>query len=166
MPEHNFVDLRCQYRNGRALHISGKGRNRVYDYRTGVQCELGDIERDEWIRLVKEAIGRVGEQELYEQLLQYLKDHNHTRDSWSELEFKALELHAARIFDNELWVDYLRFNQRFRPEIIDPTRLILVMPDCCKTAGRLTRARFLENPEYNCCPHCGRWTQIRFMEEG
>ena len=116
--------------------------------------------------MVKDAIDRAGEQALYEQLLQHLKDHNYTRASRSELEFHALQLHAARIFDDALWVDYLRFNQRYRPEVIDPARLILVMPDCCKKAGRITRARFEENREYNCCPHCGRWTQIRLLEEG
>lgn len=165
MAEHLFADLRCQYQNGRALHISGEGRNRVYGYRTGVQCKLGDIERNEWIRLVKDVIQSAGEKKLQEQLLQHLKDQNHTRDSRSELEFKALELHAARIFDDELWVDYLQFNQRFRPEVIDPTRLVLVMPSCCRKAGQLTRARYEENPEYNCCPHCGRWTEIRLLEE-
>ena len=166
MLELTFDDLRCHYQNGRALLISGEGRNRVYGYRTGVQCELGDIERDEWIRMVKDAIQSAGEQALYEQLLQHLKDHNYTRTSRSELEFKALELHAARIFDDALWVDYLRFNQRYRPEVVDPTRLVLVMPDCCKKAGQLSRARYEENQEYNCCPHCGRWTQIRLLEEG
>ena len=166
MPELTFEDLRCKYQNGRALLISGEGRNRVYGYRTGVQCELGDIERDEWIRMVKDAIQSAGEKKLYEQLLQHLKDHNNTRDSRAELEFKALELHASRIFDDELWVDYLQFNQKYRTEVIDPTRLVLVMPDCCKKAGQLTRARFEENREYNCCPHCGRWTQIRLLEEG
>ena len=166
MLELTFDDLRCHYQNGRALLISGEGRNRVYGYRTGVQCELGDIERDEWIRMVKDAIHTAGEKKLYEQLLQHLKDHNYTRDSRAELEFKALALHASRIFDDELWVDYLQFNQKFRPEVIDPTRLVLVMPDCCKKAGQLTSARFEENREYNCCPHCGRWTEIRLLEEG
>ncbi len=166
MAELTFEDLRCQYQNGRALFLSGEGRNRVYGYRNGVQCKLGDIDRDEWIRMVKDAIQSAGEKKLYEQLLQHLKDHNYTGDSRAELEFKALELHASRIFDDELWVDYLQFNQKFRPEVIDPTRLVLVMPDCCKKAGQLTRARYEENLEHNCCPHCGRWTQIRLLEEG
>ena len=166
MAELTFEDLRCHYQNGRALLLSGEGRNRVYGYRTGVQCKLGDIERSEWIRMVKDSIDRAGEQELYAQLLQHLKDHNYTRDSRSELEYKALELHAARIFDDELWVDFLQFNQKYRPEVIDPTRLVLVMLSCCRKSGQLTRARYEENPEYNCCPHCGRWTEIRLLEEG
>ena len=49
MNEYTFSDLRCYYQTGRSYVVSGEGRNRVYGYRTGVQCELGDIERDEWI---------------------------------------------------------------------------------------------------------------------
>lgn len=165
MPEHTFDELRCHFQNGRSYVISGEGRNRVYGYRTGVQCKLGDIDRDEWVRMVKDTIQAAGEKKLYEQLLQHLNEQNRTRDSRTELEIKALELHAARIFDDELWVDFLGFNQKYRPEVIDPSRLVLVMPDCCKTAGRLTRARFQEDSEYNCCPHCGRWTEIRRLEE-
>ena len=165
MPELTFEDLRCQYQNGRALLLSGEGRNRVYSYRTGVQCELGDIARSDWIRMVKDAIDRAGEQLLYEQLLQHLKDHNYTRASRAELEFKALELHADRIFDNELWVDFLKFNSKYRPEIVASTRLILIMPECCKKPGYLTQARYEDNASYNCCPHCGRWTEIRLAKE-
>ena len=165
MPEHTFAELRCHFQNGRSFVISGEGRNRVCGYRTSIQCALGDIEVSQWIRMVKDAIQAAGEQELYEQLLQHLKEQNRTRDSRSELELKALELHSARIFDDELWVDYLWFNQKYRPEVIDPTRLVLVMPDCCRKVGQLTRARYEENPEYNCCPHCGRWTEIRLLKE-
>lgn len=165
MPEITFEDLRCQYQNGRALLIAGEGRNRVYGYRTGVQCKLGDIERVDWIQMVKEVISRAGEQKLHEQLLQHLKDHNHTRDSRSELEFKALQLHAARIFDDELWVDYLSFNQANRPEILDPARLILIMPRCCKTPGYITRTRYMQDISNTYCPHCKRWTEMSLVQE-
>ena len=115
--------------------------------------------------MVRDLICRSGEQKLYEQLLLHLKDHNYAKESKSELEFKALELHADRIFDNELWVDYLKFNSKYRPEIVSSSRLILIMPDCCKKPGYLTQARYEENASYNCCPHCGRWTEIRLAKE-
>ena len=160
-----FEDLRLHCQTGRSYVISGEGRNRVYGYRTGVQCNLGDIERAEWIRLVTEVISREGEQELHQQLLQHLKDHNYIKESKAELAFKALEFHTARIFDNEAWVDYIRFNQKYRPEHLDASRLILVMPQCCAKAGYITRTRFDENQEASFCPHCGRWTQISLVEE-
>ena len=165
MPDVSFADLRCRFQTGRSYVVSGTGRNRIYGYRTGVMCQLGDIERSDWIQMVKDVIHRSGEQKLYEQLLQYLKDHNYTKESKSELEFKALELHADRIFDNELWVNYVKFNSKYRPEIVASTRLIHIMPECCKKPGYLTQARYKENASYNCCPHRGRWTVISLAKE-
>lgn len=118
MSELSFATLRCRFQTGRSYVVSGTGRNRIYGYRNGVMCQLGDIERSEWIEMVKDMIRRSGEQKLYEQLLQHLKDHNYAKESKSELEFKALELQADRIFDNELWVDFLKFNSKYRPEIV------------------------------------------------
>ena len=127
MPDVSFSDLRCRFQTGRSYVVSGTGRNRIYGYRTGVMCQHGDIERSDWIQMVKDLICRAGEQKLYEQLLQHLKEHNYAKESKSELEFKALELHADRIFDNELWVDFLKFNSKYRPEIVASTRLILIL---------------------------------------
>ena len=165
MSEINFEDLRCRFQTGRSFIISGEGRNRVYGYRNGVQCALGDLERSQWCELSRELIDRKGEQELHKQLLQYLKDHNYAKESKAELEFKTLELHADHIFDNELWVDFLKFNSKYRPEIVASTRLILIIPECCKKPGYLTQARYEENASFNCCPHCGRWTEISLAKE-
>ena len=52
--EITFAALRCHFQTGRSYVISGEGRNRVYGFRSGVQCDLGDIEKSEWIRMVKE----------------------------------------------------------------------------------------------------------------
>ena len=130
-----FATLRCHFQTGRSYVISGVGRNRVYGFRSGVQCDLGDIEKSEWVRMVKEHISRQGEDELHQQLLQHLKDQNYAKESRAEIEFKALQYHAARIFDNEEWVDYIRFNQQYRPGVIGTARLVPIIPDCCKTAG-------------------------------
>ena len=165
MPDVSFADLRCRFQTGRSYVVSGTGRNRIYGYRTGVMCQHGDIERSDWIQMVKDLICRAGEQKLYEQLLQHLKDHNYAKESKAELEFKALELHVDRIFDNDLWVDFLKFNSKYRPEIVASTRLILIIPECCKKPGYLTQARYEDNASYNCCPHCGRWTEISLAKE-
>ena len=73
MSELSFAALRCRYQTGRSYVVSGEGRNRIYGYRNGVQCDLGDIERKDWCEMVRELIQREGEQELYQQLLQHLK---------------------------------------------------------------------------------------------
>lgn len=89
--------------------------------------------------MVKDVIQREGEQKLYQQLLQHLKDHNYAKESNKELEFKALQLHASRIFDNEAWVDFLKFNRKYRPEIALAARLVWIVPECCKKPGETTQ---------------------------
>ena len=164
MSEISFADLRCRFQTGRSFIISGEGRNRIYGYRNGVQCALGDLERSQWCELARDLVDRKGEQDLHKQLLQYLKDHNYAKVSIKELEFHALELHMDRIFDNERWLGFVEFNQQYRPEILTATRLILIKPECCKKAGLITRTRYEENQEDNFCPHCGRWTKISLIE--
>ena len=56
MREFTFDDLRCRHFTGRSYIKSGEGRNRVYGYRTGIQCDLGDVEQSEWFRMVRELI--------------------------------------------------------------------------------------------------------------
>ena len=111
MRELTFGDLRCRHFTGRSYIKSGEGRNRVYGYRTGIQCDLGNIEQSEWFQMVRELIDCKGERHLYEQLLEYLTEHNYAKSTKTQLERKALEQHADRIFDNEAWVDFLKFNR-------------------------------------------------------
>ena len=61
MPDVSFADLRCRFQTGRSYVVSGTGRNRIYGYRTGVMCQLGDIERSDWIQMVKDLICRSGD---------------------------------------------------------------------------------------------------------
>lgn len=165
MSELTFEDLRIHYGTGRAYTISGKGRDRVMGYRVGMQCNLGDIEVSEWIAMVKELIVQSGEQELYEQLYTHMKEHNYRKATRSELEQEVLELHAARIFDDPLWVDFIPFNKRFRPQVLQSVRLIWVKNTCCRKPGQVTQV-LLEaqaGRDTICCPYCGRWTEFEIM---
>lgn len=167
MQQPNFTDLRCRYQTGRSYVISGEGRNRVYGYRTGVQCDLGDIERSEWCELVRDLIHKTGEQQLYEHLLEWLKGHNCAKESKKDLEFHALELHADRIFDDERWVGFLEFNSRYRPVRLASVRLIWIQNVCCRKPGQITQA-LLESqtdPHRICCPHCGRWSEYEILND-
>lgn len=168
MREITFEDLRCHYQTGRSYVISGEGRNRVCGYRTGIQCNLGDIEKSEWMQIVKDVIARESEQELYKQLLDHIKDHNYAKETRAELEFKALEHHAARIFDNEAWVDFLVFNRKYRPQVAASVRLVVIRTDCCKKPGEVTRAMLGLNKSIHnraCCPHCGRWAHYEIITD-
>lgn len=115
--------------------------------------------------MVKDVISREGEQQLYQQLLQHLKDHNYAKESKSELEFNALQLHAARIFDNEAWVDFLRFNRKYRPDVAASARLVRIRPICCKMPGEITQTMLEQNKSTNTapCPHCGRWAEYELL---
>ena len=165
MNDLTFSDLRLHCQTSRAFIISGTGQDRVYGYRSGVLCKLGDLERTEWMHLVKELISCEGEQELYQQLLQHLKDHNYAKETKSELEFNALQLHAARILDNEVWVDFLRFNRKYRPDVVTSARLVRIRPMCCKMPGEITQTILEQHKSTNTapCPHCGRWAEYELM---
>lgn len=69
MADISFADLRCHYQTGRSFVVSGEGRSRIYGYRNGVRCNLGDIEQTEWCQMVKDAIQSAGEQMLFKNLL-------------------------------------------------------------------------------------------------
>ena len=163
--EITFAALRCHFQTGRSYVISGVGRNRVYGFRSGIQCDLGDIEKSEWIRMVKEEISRQGEEELHQQLLQHLKDQNYAKESRAEIEFKALQYHAARIFDNEGWVDFLDFNRKYRPEVAASARLVWIRTACCKKPGEVTESMMERHQSTNtvCCPYCGRWAEYELL---
>lgn len=114
-----FSDLRVHYETGRAYLISQYGREKKYGYRNGVQTDIGDLEVSEWKRLVCELIERSGEKELQEQLVGWVKAHCMWLHTKEEVELYALKLHASRIFDNKEWVDYIAFNQAYRPKILN-----------------------------------------------
>ena len=160
-----FAALRCHFQTGRSYVISGVGRNRVYGFRSGIQCDLGDIEKSEWIRMVKEHISRQGEEKLHQQLLQHLKDQNYAKESRAEIEFKALQYHAARIFDNEGWVDFLDFNRKYRPEVAASARLVWIRTACCGKSGEVTESTMERHQSTNtvCCPYCGRWAEYELL---
>lgn len=165
MSELTFADLRVHYGTGRAYTISGKGRDRVMGYRSGMMCDLGDIEESEWCEMVRNLIVQTGEQELHQQLITHMKEHYRWKRSKAEFEKQALELHASRIFDNPQWVDFIIFNKRFRPEVLRTARLIWVKNTCCKKAGQVTQAMLETKGSQGkvCCPHCGRWSEYEIM---
>lgn len=112
----SFADLRKHYGTGQAYLISSNPEKK-YGYRHGIQCNIGDIEEAEWQRLVEDLIKRSGEQELFSHILEWEKLYGFSRDA-KEMKQIALELHAARIFDDTEWCDYIAFNEKYRPEVL------------------------------------------------
>ena len=112
----DFAALRVHYATGQAYLISSNPKKK-YGYRHGIQCDLGDIEESEWQRLVMGLIKRCSEQKLFAHLLEWEKLYGFSLDA-KEAKQMALELHAARIFDNIEWCDYTAFNEKYRPEVL------------------------------------------------
>lgn len=169
MHDYTFDDLRFMYYTGRSYVKSGTGRDRVYGYRNGVQTKIGDLEVREWRQLMLDLIERAGEKDLFHQLLLWEKEQNVIRLSKDELEFEALRDHSYRLFDDPEWVDFVAFNQRFRPGYLESTTVSLcrIMPDCCRTPGLVTQAMIDRGLRCSggtvCCPICGKWTTFSLL---
>lgn len=108
-----FRDLRVHYRTGRAVRLSGTGRDKEYTYRVGVQTDLGDIELPIWQEAMQRLIHASGEDELQQALLAYVKDHICWWHTQAELLQESLELHACRTFEGPRWTDYDLFYQGY-----------------------------------------------------
>lgn len=160
-----FDNLRYQCGTGRAYTISGSGRNRATGYRTGVQTKLGDIEISNWMELMQKLIEKSGEQDLHAALIEWLSEHNYRKAGKSEIAREAMELHSNRIFDNEEWLDFLTFNQRYRPEVLSGVETVDVFTGCCQQWGTVTKRRLeWDRSVYGkrvSCPVCGRLSEYQ-----
>ena len=158
--ELKIEDIRFMYGTGRAIYISGTGRDKVYDYRNGCMTKIGDIEEGEWLSLMRFLIERDGEQELFTQLLAWEKEHDFCDSDKQTLERDTLIKHSMRIFDDVKWVDYVRFNQRFRPEELTKSILVDIVTDCCGTPDVQTIELIGEWSKVT-CPRCGTYTTFK-----
>ena len=72
-----------------------------------------DLHAHVWLELVRELIVRSHEEDLFDKLLEWEKEHTYWLKTKAELEHYTLELYAARIFDNPKWVDYEAFAKHY-----------------------------------------------------
>ena len=161
--ELTFADLRLMYRTGRSIWLSGTGRDKKFAYRHGVMTAFGDMEASEWQTLVQSLIKHNGEDALFAQLREWLKENIPWPQTKEEALEYALELHAGRLFDDPAWVDFIPFNRRYRPEVLETADLVEVRYPCCGAIHETTRVQFLSNiqryggQEY--CHTCQDWTK-------
>lgn len=113
-----YDDLRYMYGTGQAIS-SGSGRDKSYRYRHGVETPLGDIEESIWIEAITRLISRNGEMELYKQLRAWYAATNYGARDAKELTMTALSSFSHRLFDDRKWVDYIPFNRKYRPDILN-----------------------------------------------
>ena len=164
--ELTFYDLAYKCGTFRT-HSEGRGRDKVITPQHGVRCAAGDLPLEEWKRKVEALIAEENEWELYNNLTEWVK-----RIPWINARDKeavtreALILHSRRMFDNRKWVDFVKFNQKYRTEVLKDAELVTVVNECCKKPGVITKEIF-DDPridggqKINCCPICGRWSPFR-----
>lgn len=114
----DYEIIRFQTHTGRAFLINDRGFEKKYGYRHGVETPIGDIEENLWCELMKELIEKNGDTELYEQLLEWYRDIPAAGHTKKEREFYALECFSHKSFDDKGWVDYIPFNQKYRPQVL------------------------------------------------
>lgn len=167
---YTFDDLKFHYATGRSFTISGSGRNAKKGYRFGIMCNLGNLEEHKWCALMDELIDRSGERKLHNQLLEWLED-NPLHMARKELDIEVLRLHSMRMFDCERWRDFIPFNQRYRPDVLQKAKTRWIKTTCCRQPGRVTQAQLDEKHHQNSdgqrtvsCPICGRWSTYQLLD--
>ena len=165
-----YGQLACRHCTGQAVQLRGDGIRKEYAFRNGVVTAIGDIEEGLWMRIMKCLVHeKYHEGKLYGQVLEYISDCIPWARTAAEREFRALEMMADRLFDNETWVDFLRFNRKYRPDRLSEVQTVKINPECCRHPGEITKARYeADNSAENAaserasfCPWCGKWTKIR-----
>ena len=110
----SFSDIDMLHRVGRGQTVRGIGSNVHYVYKHSIATKVGEIEEETWYPLVEYLIERDGEQKLFEKLIEWCKQEVEWLKTKKAIRRYALELHAARIFDNEQWCGFTAFNNKNR----------------------------------------------------
>lgn len=152
-----FADLRPHFDVSRS-YTQKQGTKKTTITVSYVKTSAGEIERSQWQSLVWNLIQESGEEDLFSSLLEWVTAHVAWLRSEAERRNYALELHATRVFDDPLWVDFVPFNQKYRPSCLADAELESVVPDCCKVEGITTLAQIEAGDGRVCCPRCGRFS--------
>ena len=162
--EITFEDIRWQYGVFRC-NSSGVGRDKKYSPWRAVKTKLGEIEECDWCRLAEAVIERENEISLLKALIQWCNEQAYVSTSVADVRTEALQLHAARIFDNPQWVGFIPFNAAYRPEALNVADIVFVRMACCPEVGVVTREQIDHAYcEQVACPHCGRWNSFTVLE--
>lgn len=122
LPENiNYEDIRLMYHTGKFVRDYSSQDKKAGKYRIGVMTKLGDIEEKDWIRYAEELVRRNNEEALFKQLKSWYRQTTPWLRDEKDLHRHTLECFVARIHDNPNWVDFVAFNERYRPELLTKT---------------------------------------------
>ena len=159
--EFTFEKLRKKYGTFRSCN-NGTDRlgRKKYRSRVGVQTDYGDIEITLWCELVRTLIEQHNEKKLFNHLKVWVIKSNQWLTNKPDVEIEALELHASRIFDDPCWYDYVEFNEKYRPEVLQGVELVWVVNQVKTTPQRITRERMeRDNSTDFTKSTCGVWIE-------
>ncbi|MCD7991935.1 MAG: hypothetical protein LUK37_09220 [Clostridia bacterium] len=162
IPSLRLEDIRFLFGTGMGM-TKGRGRDKEKFFRKGVQTEIGDIREDVWYQLAEQVIGLHGETWLLEALETWYREMKHYPRHGFDVHKMALELHSNRIFNSEGWIDYLRFNRRFRPEVLEGRRFPKVRVDCCQGEICEVTEEMIQRGSAP-CPRCGAFRDYEVIE--
>ena len=146
----------------RLQSVTRKEKGRKIDYFIRyVDTRRGYIEMSKWQSMVRELIRETGEEELFQQLLEWTRERIPWLKTEKERENYALAQHASRIFDKEEWVDFVTFNRKYRPARLASAGLVPVEADCCGKEFITTLAQIQNGIGTVCCPYCGRFSNYK-----
>ena len=163
-------NLRYLYRTGQNIVSKNSQGNKISRYRTGVETPIGDIEVSLWMELVQKLIEKENDQEIFRQLLEWEKIENRIESKTNgDMLLDALQSYTYRIYDNKGWWDYVRFNMKYRPEILDnDTELMPVRFACCGRESRIPAEQIYRNHEEQeavPCPYCNIGTTFTIIQK-
>ena len=159
--EFSFEKLSKKYGTFRS-YSNGTDRlgRKKFRSRVGVQTDYGDIEVTLWCELVRNLIEQHNEKKLFNHLKVWVIKSNQWLTNKPEVEIEALELHACRIFDNPLWVGYVEFNEKYRPEVLYGVELVWVVNQVETTPQRITRVKMERDNATDFTKNtCGVWIE-------
>lgn len=107
----SFSDIELLHFVGRGNTVRGVGSDVHYVYKHSIATKVGEIEEETWYALVWYLIQRDKEEKLFDQLLEWCKQEIGWFKTKTALRRYALELHAARIFDDEKWCGFSAFKE-------------------------------------------------------
>lgn len=160
--EFTFEKLSKKYGTFRS-YSNGTDRlgRKKFRSRVGVQTDYGDIERSLWCELVRKLIEQHNEKEIFNHLKVWVIKSNQWLTNKPEVEIEALELHACRIFDDPCWHGYVKFNEKYRPEVLKNADLVWVVNEINPAPQRIPREKMeRDNATSFHCHVCGKWREL------
>lgn len=161
--QRTFEELAPEYGVERGFTQMKNGRKTSFLV-SYVKTRSGEIERRQWRSMVRGLIQDAGEEDLFQHLMDWIKDHALWLKTEKDQQNYALELHASRIFDNEDWVGFVPFNRKYRPERLASAGLTAVKTDCCGKECITTLTQVKNGNGVVCCPFCGRFSTYTMMK--